>query len=159
MTGPAQLLVALLLLGGSGPAWAGTVWVVSQQGARLSRIEAGAGTVADPTPVSAAPATVAAGGGFLFLSHPDGHAITVAEAASGRVLRRLPYAGQVFGLAAAPDGRTVFATDWSGHRVDRIAAADGRVEASAPPGAIRPISSSTGPGACSSPTGRAGRSA
>ena len=128
-----RLLLAAFLLAQAGlSAQAGTVWVASQQGARLSRIEADA--VADARTVPAAPATVAAGGGLLFLSHPDGHAITVAEAGSGRALRHLPYAGQVFGLAAAPDGRTVFATDWSGHRVDRIAVEDGRVEGSAATG-------------------------
>jgi YVTN family beta-propeller protein len=132
MSRPASLLAALLLALAGAPALAGTVWVASQQGARLSRIEASA--VADATAVPAAPATVAAGGGWLFLSHPDGHAITVTDAGTGKVLRRLPYAGQVFGLAASADGRTVFATDWSGHRVDRISAQDGRVEGSAATG-------------------------
>lgn len=126
-------LLAVFLLALSGlSAQAGTVWVASQQGARLSRIEAGA--VAEGAAVPSAPATVAAGGRLLFLSHPDGRAVTVAEAGTGNVLRRLPYAGQVFGLAASADGETVFATDWSGHRVDRISAADGRVEGSAPTG-------------------------
>ncbi|WP_232631776.1 YncE family protein [Methylobacterium sp. Leaf118] len=132
------VLVALLLAPlpalADPPALAGTVWVASQQGARLSRIETGAAAVVGDTAVPAAPATVAAGGGRLFLSHPDGRAITVAEATTGRVLRSLPYAGQVFGLAASADGRTVFATNWSGHRVDRISAEDGRVEGSAPTG-------------------------
>ncbi len=132
MSRPAPLLATFLLALSGAPALAATVWVASQQGAQLSRIEAG-GPV-EGAAVPAAPATVAAGGGFLFLSHPDGHAITVAEAGTGKVLRRLPYAGQVFGLAASADGRTVFATDWSGHRVDRIAAADGRVEGSAATG-------------------------
>ena len=132
--GSGSVLAALLLVLSAAPALAGTVWVASQQGARLSRIESGTGTVAGDTAVQAAPATVAAGGGLLFVSHPDGGAITVAEAATGRVLRRLPYAGQVFGLAAAADGKAVFATNWSGHRVDRLSAQDGRVEGSAPTG-------------------------
>ena len=128
----APVLAALVLALSGLPAAAGTVFVASQQGARVSRIEAGA--LAGGGAVAAAPAVVAAGGGLLFLSHPDGHAITVAEAATGRTLRKLPYAGQPFGLAAAPDGRSLFAADWSGHRVDRLSAQDGRVEASAATG-------------------------
>lgn len=111
---------------------AATVYVASQQGAQVTRVEAGA--VAGHTTVAAAPATVAAGGGLVFLSHPDGHAVTVIDAATGAVLRRLPYKGQAFGLAASPDGKTLFVADWSGNRVDRLSAADGTVEASAETG-------------------------
>ncbi|MRI54188.1 YncE family protein [Methylobacterium sp. DB1607] len=128
-------LPALLLLAGPParrPAQAATVFVASQQGAQVTRVEAGA--VAGRTPVAGAPATVAAGGGSVFLTHPDGHAITVADAATGAVLRRLPYKGQAFGLAASADGKSLFVADWSGNRVDRLSAADGTVEASAETG-------------------------
>ncbi|MBB2962106.1 YncE family protein [Methylobacterium sp. R2-1] len=114
------------------PVRAATVYVASQQGAQVTRVEAGA--VVGHATVAEAPATVAAGGGSVFLSHPDGHAITVTDAATGVVLRRLPYRGQAFGLAASADGRTLFVADWSGHRVDRLSAADGTVEASAETG-------------------------
>ncbi|SOR27918.1 MxaE [Methylorubrum extorquens] len=126
-------LVALLLapaLAGL-PVRAATVYVASQQGAQVTRLEAG--TVAGHATVAGAPATVATGGGSVFLSHPDGHAITVADA-TGAVLRRLPYKGQGFGLAASADGRTLFVADWSGNRVDRLSAADSTVEASAETG-------------------------
>ncbi|UYW25399.1 YncE family protein [Methylorubrum extorquens] len=127
-------LVALLLapaLAGL-PVRAATVYVASQQGAQVTRLEAG--TVAGHATVAGAPATVATGGGSVFLSHPDGHTITVADAATGAVLRRLPYKGQGFGLAASADGRTLFVADWSGNRIDRLSAADGTVEASAETG-------------------------
>ncbi|MCP1558168.1 UNVERIFIED_ORG: YVTN family beta-propeller protein [Methylobacterium sp. SuP10 SLI 274] len=114
------------------PVRAATVYVASQQGAQVTRLEAG--TVAGHATVAGAPATVATGGGSVFLSHPDGHTITVADAATGAVLRRLPYKGQGFGLAASADGRTLFVADWSGNRIDRLSAADGTVEASAETG-------------------------
>ena len=114
------------------PVRAATVYVASQQGAQVTRLEAG--TVAGHATVAGAPATVATGGGSVFLSHPDGRTITVADAATGAVLRRLPYKGQGFGLAASADGRTLFVADWSGNRVDRLSAADGTVEASAETG-------------------------
>ncbi|MDV2982909.1 UNVERIFIED_CONTAM: YncE family protein [Methylobacteriaceae bacterium AG10] len=126
----AALILASALAG--VPAQAAPVYVASQQGAQVTRVEAGA--VAGHAAVAGAPATVAAGGGSVFLSHPDGHAITVADAATGAVLRRLPYKGQGFGLAASADGRTLFVADWSGNRVDRLSAADGTVEASAATG-------------------------
>jgi len=130
----AALILASALTGLSAgqPAQAATVYVASQQGAQVTRVEAGA--VAGHAAVASAPATVAAGGGLVFLSHPDGHAITVADAATGAVLRRLPYKGQGFGLAASADGRTLFVDDWSGNRVDRLSVADGTVEASAETG-------------------------
>lgn len=127
----ARLLVPALVLS-SLPAWAGTVFVTSQQGAQLARVEAG--RVTGGTAVASAPATVATGGGLVFLSHPDGHAITVADAATGAVLRHLPYGGQAFGLAVPADGRSLFVADWSGNRVDRLSAEDGTVEASAETG-------------------------
>ncbi|MEH3120162.1 MAG: YncE family protein [Methylorubrum populi] len=125
-------LAALILALAGLPARAAAVYVASQQGAQVARIEAG--EVAGHATVAGAPATVAAGGGLVFLSHPDGHAITVADAATGAVLRRLPYKGQAFGLAASADGTTLFVADWSGNRIDRLSAADGRVEASAETG-------------------------
>ncbi len=131
MIRPALAALPILLLAGL-PVRATTVYVASQQGAQVTRVEAGA--VAGHATVAGAPATVAAGGGLVFLSHPDGQAITVADGATGAVLRRLPYKGQSFGLAASADGRTVFVADWSGHRVDRLSAADGTVEASAETG-------------------------
>ena len=130
----AALILAPVLAGlPAGPsARAATVYVASQQGAQVTRVEAE--TVAGHTPVAGAPATVAAGGGLVFLSHPDGQAITVADAATGAVQRRLPYKGQAFGLAASADGKTLFVAGWAGHRVDRLSTADGTVEASAETG-------------------------
>ncbi|QGY00629.1 YncE family protein [Methylobacterium mesophilicum SR1.6/6] len=109
-----------------GSAGAQELAVVSQQGARVSRIAAGALSAA--VAVAPAPAVVAAdAGGRLYVSHPDGHAITVVE--PDGALRRLPFAGQAFGLAVEPDGRAIYVGDWSGNRVARLSAATGAVEA------------------------------
>ena len=99
--------------------------VVSQQAARVSRIVGGAVTAA--LAVAPSPAVVAAdAGGRLYVSHPDGHAITVV--APDGTTRHLPFAGQAFGLAVEPDGRAIYVSDWAGNRIVRIAPADGAVE-------------------------------
>ncbi|MBP2497308.1 YVTN family beta-propeller protein [Methylobacterium sp. PvP062] len=104
------------------------VWVVSQQGAELARVEAG--TVAGRIPLGPAPVAAAADrAGRLYLTHPDGRAVTVV--APGEPPRRLPVPGQAFGLAVSPDGARLYVGDWSGDRVLRICAATGAVEGAA----------------------------
>lgn len=99
--------------------------VVSQQGARVSRITGGA--VTDALAVAPSPAAVAADAdGRLYVSHPDGRAITVV--APDGTTRHLPFAGQAFGLAVEPDGRAIYVGDWSGNRIVRLATADGAVQ-------------------------------
>ena len=125
-------LVGLALA--AGPAAAGSVWVASQQGARATRIERPDGArvaeVGAAVAVAPSPAVVAAGpGGRLYLSHPDGRAIT-AIAADG-ASRHWPVPGQPFGLAADPDGRSLYVGDWSGNRVLRLSTETGAVEAEA----------------------------
>jgi YVTN family beta-propeller protein len=121
---PLPLLVLLAAM----PARAGPVWIVSQQGAELARLEAGA--VAARIPLGAAPVVLASDrAGRLYLTHPDGRAVTVVE--PGRPPRRIPVPGQAFGLAASPDGASLFVGDWAGHRVLRLAAATGAVEGAA----------------------------
>ncbi len=101
------------------------VWVVSQQGAELARIEAG--KVAGRIPLGPAPVAAATDrAGRLYLTHPDGRAVTVV--APGAPPRRLPVPGQAFGLAASPDGAHLYVGDWSGGRVLKISAATGAVE-------------------------------
>ncbi|KNY19756.1 YncE family protein [Methylobacterium sp. ARG-1] len=127
-----RLIGVVSLALAAGPAAAGSVWVASQQGARVTRIERpdgarvaelGAALAAAPSP-----AVVAAGpGGRLYLSHPDGRAITVI--APDGAMRRWPVPGQPFGLAADPDGRALYVGDWSGNRVLRLSAETGAVEA------------------------------
>ena len=126
----AVLLPALpaLPLPAGAQTMAQTVAVVSQQGARVSRIEAGSVTAA--WDVAQAPAVaVADASGRLYVSHPDGQAITVIE--PGSTPRRLAFAGQAFGLAVEPDGRALYVGDWSGNRVLRIAPATGAVDGAA----------------------------
>ena len=123
---PALVLgLALLVL---GPARADpAVFVTSQDGAALTRVD---GAEAAPVPVGAGPAGLAAGrDGTLYLTHPDHRAITVVEAATGRVLRRLPFAGQPFGIAVSADGRHLYVGDWQGARLVRLDAASGAPEA------------------------------
>jgi YVTN family beta-propeller protein len=96
--------------------------VVSQQGARITRIAGGA--VSSALAVASAPAVVAADArGRLYVSHPDGHAITVIE--PDGALRSLPFAGQPFGLAVGPDGHALYVGDWAGRRVVRLSPATG----------------------------------
>jgi YVTN family beta-propeller protein len=122
----AMLAIALVAVSGPlGSVGAQDLAVVSQQGARVSRIAGGAVTAA--LAVTASPAVVAAdASGRLYISHPDGHAITVV--APDGSARHLPFAGQAFGLAVEPDGRAIYVGDWSGNRVVRIAPSDGAVE-------------------------------
>ncbi|SFM17450.1 YncE family protein [Methylobacterium pseudosasicola] len=123
-----RLLGVIGLALAAGPAAAGSVWVASQQGARATRIERPEGAPAIALAVAPSPAVVTAGpGGRLYLSHPDGRAITMI-AADGTT-RQWPVPGQPFGLAADPDGRSLYVGDWSGNRVLRLSAETGAVEA------------------------------
>ena len=116
-------LVALLLA--ASPASAEPVWVVSQQGADVARVEAG--TVVDRTALGQSPVGIAAdGAGRLYVTHPDARAVSVVE--PGRPPRRIAVPAQAFGVAASADGASVFVGDWSGDRVLRVAVATGIVE-------------------------------
>lgn len=124
----ATLALAAATGTGGASASADPVWVVSQQGAELARIEAG--TVAGRIPLGPAPVAAATDrAGRLYLTHPDGRTVTVVE--PGQPPRRLPVPGQAFGLAASPDGAHLFVGDWSGDRVLRISAATGAVAGTA----------------------------
>ncbi len=152
MTGRVRLLALLVLLS-AGPAAAGGVSVVSQQGARVTRIEAGgaAGAVAVPP----APAAVAAdAGGRLYLSHPDGRAVSVVSPDGG--VRPLSLAAQPFGIAAEPDGSRIYVGDWSGNRVLALSA-DGAVLGEARTGPDPAHLVLGPPDGSTSPSGRAAR--
>lgn len=128
----AALLAAILiaiLAAAAGPATAGTLWVASQQGARLTPIAPGAAPAAGTAlAVAASPAVVAAdAAGRLYLSHPDDRSVSVL--ASDGAVRRLPVPAQPFGLAVEPEGRRLYVGDWSGNRVLRLAVETGAVEA------------------------------
>jgi YVTN family beta-propeller protein len=123
---PCWRILALLILLTAGPAAGQTVVVASQQGARLTRIDGDANTGAFAVPAS--PAVVVADvRRRLYVSHPDGHAVSVVE--PDGTVRRLPLPGQVFGLAAEPDGSRLFVGDWSGNRVLCLSVATGAIEA------------------------------
>lgn len=120
--------IPLLLLLATAPAAAEPVWVVSQQGAELARIEGG--TVAGRTALQPTPAALAADrAGRLYLTHPDGRAVSVVE--PGKPPRRIPIPAQAFGIAVSPDGAHLFVGDWSGDRVLKISPASGEIEATA----------------------------
>lgn len=124
------ILLAGLSLAAGPVAAAGSVWVASQQGARVTRVAGPDGARVAPvaSAVAPSPAAVAAGpGGQLYLSHPDGKAVTVI--APDGAMRQWPVSGQAFGLAADPDGRSLYVGDWSGNRVLRLSAQTGAVEA------------------------------
>ncbi|MEL6060634.1 MULTISPECIES: YncE family protein [unclassified Methylobacterium] len=123
-------LFGLLVLLAAWPAAGGGLFVVSQQGAKVTRIEVGGATTA--TLVAAAPAVVAAdAAGRLYLSHPDRRVVSVV-APDGSV-RSLPLKAQPFGLAAEPDGSRIYVGDWSGNRVIALAM-DGAVAGEAATG-------------------------
>ena len=126
--GFACLALAAFLTGSiSGPVLAQAVYVVSQEGGTLTPVAPPGAAI----PVGKGPAQAAAGpDGRLYLAHPDTHTISVVEGAPGRVVARLPFAGQPFGIAVARDGRSLFVGDWSGHRVVRLSSTTGAVEGS-----------------------------
>ncbi len=130
MIGSARLFVVLCLcLCSALQAQAASVFVASQTGAELARIEPGSDAVKARMSLGPGPAVVTADAhGRLYLSHPDHNAITVVDAAQNRIVARLPYEGQAFGLAVEPDGRSVFVADWSRARVTRLSAETGAVE-------------------------------
>lgn len=118
MTRCARLLGLLVLLA-AWPAAGGGLFVVSQQGATVTRIGPGGATTA--IPVAAAPAVVAAdAAGRLYLTHPDGRAVSVV--APDGAVRSLSLEAQPFGLAAEPDGGRIYVGDWSGNRVIALTA-------------------------------------
>lgn len=122
------LALAVVLAGTvCGPVRGQTVYAVSQEGGTLTPVAPSGAAI----PLGKGPAQVAAGpDGRLYLAHPDTRTISVVEGRSGRVVARLPFAGQPFGLAVARDGRSLFVGDWSGHRVVRVSSATGAVEGS-----------------------------
>lgn len=127
-----RLLRALALLYActlSG-AQAGSLFVASQGASELARIEPGTKAVLGRTAVEKGPAGIAADQhGRIYLTHPDRGVISVLDADDGHVLRRLPYQGQAFGIAADLDGRFIVVGDWSANTVSRIGPETGTVEA------------------------------
>lgn len=123
----ALLGTALLLF--TLPASAASVFVASQGAGQLARIDTRTNTVTATAEVQAGPAAVAADDrGRLYLSHPDNGAVTIVEGGTNRVLKRLPYEGQAFGIAADPDGRFVYVGDWKAGRVSRLSTETGTLE-------------------------------
>ncbi|GEP10326.1 YncE family protein [Methylobacterium gnaphalii] len=125
---------AVLLLGlissVPGVASAASIFVASQDAGQLARIETGTKTVAATIDVQAGPVALATDAhGRIYLSHPDHGAITVVEGRTNRVLRRLLYDGQPFGIAADPDGRFVYIGDWKAGHLARLDAETGAVNA------------------------------
>lgn len=131
----ATLLAGILLWLPLPPAAAGPVYVASQAAGTLSRIEGGATTVAASIAVGQGVAQVTAGpNGRLYLSQPDHAGIDVVDGQSRAVLKRLPFTGQAFGIAASADGASLFVGDWAGGRVVRLSASTGAVEGVCPVG-------------------------
>ncbi|WP_419951425.1 YncE family protein [Methylobacterium sp.] len=130
-----MLLAGLVLTLSNPRVEAGPVYVASQGAGTLSRIEAGATTVAATTAVGQGIAQVAAGpNGRLYLSQPDHAGIDVVDGRTRVVLRRLPFPGQAFGIAASADAESLFVGDWAGGRVVRLSASTGAVEGDCPVG-------------------------
>nr|WP_308620261.1 YncE family protein [Methylobacterium haplocladii] len=121
--------LATALLVAATPVSPASIFVASQGASQLARIDTGTNTVTATTQVQTGPAAVAADArGRLYLSHPDASAITIVEGETARVLKRLTYKGQAFGIAADPLGRFVYVGDWTTGRVSRLSAETGAVE-------------------------------
>lgn len=124
------LILTGLLHASSAPAFAASVFVASQEAGQLARIETDVNAVTATIDVQAGPAAAATDAqGRIYLSHPDHHAITIVDGGTNRVLKRLPYAGQPFGIAADPDSRVVYVGDWKAGHVARLSTETGAIEA------------------------------
>lgn len=123
------LLSGLVWLLVSGSVEAASLFVASQGAGELARIDTTTDRVAAKIRVEKSPAVVAADArGRLYLTHPDYHAISIVEEGTNRVLKRLPYDGQAFGIAADRDGRFVYVGDWTAGRVSRLSTETGAIE-------------------------------
>lgn len=132
---PRALLPGLLWLLAAGSSPAASLFVVSQGAGQLARIDAATDAVSATISVEHGPAVVAAdSGGRLYLSHPEHGAVSIVEGATGRVLKRLPFSGQAFGIAADPDGHFVYVGDWTASRIARLSTGTGAIEGSVPVG-------------------------
>jgi YVTN family beta-propeller protein len=78
---------------------------------------------------------VAPDGAQAFVTSPDGPFLTVIDASSRTVARRIPLSGGPLGIAVHPSGRPVYVADWYGKRLLVVDPDEGRVEASAAVGA------------------------
>ncbi|MEA1834403.1 YncE family protein [Methylobacterium durans] len=103
------------------------IYVASQEAGAVTRVDGEPGS--GPVTLGAGPAGLAAApDGTLYLTHPEAAAITVVGP-DGRILRRLPFRGQPFGIAVSADGMHLFVGDWQGGTVSRVDALSGAVEA------------------------------
>jgi YVTN family beta-propeller protein len=106
------------------------VYVASQEAGSVAGVDPGASAAGPTIFVGPGPAGLAAGpDGTLYLTHPDHGTVTAVEARTGRVLRRLRFRGQPFGIAVSADGAHLFVGDWQAGTVSRLAAESGLVEA------------------------------
>lgn len=118
----AVLSLALLALGWSLPAAAGTLLAVCQGGAEVDLIDTATATVTARVKVDKVPAAIALSpdGFFAFITHPDIGLLTRLDVKARTVTATARIGGQPFGIAAAPDGAALYVSDWSGDRILRV---------------------------------------
>ncbi len=64
-------------------------------------------------------------GARAYVTSPDGHMLSMLDAASRTVLRQVTLPGGPLGVAVSPDGAKVFVADWYGDQVTMVDAATG----------------------------------
>lgn len=114
--------LAILVLGWSGPAAAGTLLAVCQGAAEVEVIDTATSTVSARVKVDKVPAgiTLSPDGASAFITHPDIGLLTRLDVRTRTVVATARIGGQPFGIAAAPDGEALYVGDWSGDRILRI---------------------------------------
>ncbi|MFG1226187.1 YncE family protein [Xanthobacter wiegelii] len=114
--------LAILALGWSGTAAAGTLLAVCQGAAEVDVIDTAARTVSARVKVDKVPAgiTLSPDGASAFITHPDIGLLTHLDVKTRTVVATARIGGQPFGIAAAPDGDALYVGDWSGDRILRV---------------------------------------
>ena len=114
--------LAILALGWSASAAAGTLLAVCQGAAEVDVIDTATSAVSARVKVDKVPAgiTLSPDGASAFITHPDIGLLTRLDVKTRTVAATARIGGQPFGIAAAPDGEALYVGDWSGDRILRV---------------------------------------
>ena len=114
--------LAILALGWSASAAAGTLLAVCQGAAEVDVIDTATSAISARVKVDKVPAGIALSpdGASAFITHPDIGLLTRLDVKTRTVAAIARIGGQPFGIAAAPDGEALYVGDWSGDRILRV---------------------------------------
>ncbi|WP_051678678.1 YncE family protein [Xanthobacter sp. 91] len=112
--------LAVLLLGWSAPATAGTLLALCQGAAEVDVIDTATGAVSTRVKVDKVPAGIAISSDSTaaYITHPDIGLLTRLDVKTWTVAGTAHIGGQPFGIVAA--GGALYVSDWSGDRILRI---------------------------------------